>query len=84
MTSNGFTPTQQAMLDVLADGKPHTFDELKDCLPDELGVTENIFRHISAIRKRIRLQGQEIVCEFANRRKYYRHIVLLSSAKRKA
>ncbi len=82
--SNAFTPTQRAMLDVLADGLPHTFDELHACLPDELGAKENIFRHLSAIRKLIRLRREDIICEYANRRKYYRHIVLLQKAVRKA
>lgn len=76
---NGFTPTQILMLGVLSDGLPHTFDELHACLPDELSEEKSIRRHITAIRKVLRLQGQEIICEFAKRRKYYRHIVLLSS-----
>lgn len=59
---NHFTPTQQAMLDVLAGGRPHTRDELHACLPDELGEANNVHAHLSAIRKRLRSKGEDIVC----------------------
>lgn len=79
MTSSKFTPTQQAMLDVLADGLPHTFDELHACLLDDLSQISTIQFHISNLRKVLRPLGQDIICEVANRRKYYRHIRLLLS-----
>lgn len=83
MTSNGFTKTEQAMLDVLADGLPHTFDELHACLPDELSMKKSIGKHITAMRKVLRREGHEIICEFAKRRKFYRHIILLPTARGK-
>lgn len=75
-----FTPTQQAMLRVLADGQAHTREELHACLPDELGAVSNIHRHLCAIRKWLRPIGQDVVCQLRNRRIYYRHICLLASA----
>ena len=77
MTDNNYTPTEAAMLRVLADGQAHTREELHACVPDELSAMSAIHRHISAIRKRLRLSGQTIVCELRNRRHYYRHVVLL-------
>ena len=76
---NDFTLTQQAMLDVLADGLPHTREELHACLPDELGPLGNIRRHLVAIRKVLRPKGHDIVCERVRRRSHYRHVRLLGS-----
>lgn len=78
MPDNIYTPTEAAMLRVLADGQAHLREELHSCLPDELSSLSAIHRHISSIRKRLRLSGQTIVCELRNRRYYYRHVVLLS------
>jgi DNA-binding winged helix-turn-helix (wHTH) protein len=58
-----FTPTQAKILSVLADGESHAREEIHACLPDDLGSLENIHAHISTIRKRLREQGQDIVCE---------------------
>lgn len=74
-----FTRTQLRMLRVLADGERHSKQELHACLEDELGKLSNIEPHLSAARKVLRLHGQTIVCEFYQRRWYYRHIVLLTS-----
>ena len=76
--NNTCTPTQRAMLDVLADGLPHTREELHACLPDELGVIGNIRPHITAIRKVLRPRGQDIICETAYRRTRYRHVRMLN------
>ena len=66
------------MLAVLADGQPHTRDELHACLPDELGPGSNIRPHLSAIRKRLRLIGEDVICEWKDRKYLYRHIRLLT------
>ncbi len=79
MISNNLTPTQKAMLCVLADGRPHTREELHACLPDELGALSNIQNHIAAIRKTLRSRGEDIVCEYHKRSLYYRHVRLLAS-----
>lgn len=73
-----FTPTQQKIIDILSDGQRHTAQELFDCLPDELGYIDNLTQHISNIRNRLKPIGQWIVCETANKRRYYRHVRLLA------
>lgn len=77
---NGFTPTQQCMLDVLSDGQAHTREELHACLPDEMGALSNIQAHLCAIRKQLRPIGQDILCEFKHRTLHYRHIGLLTDS----
>ncbi len=77
MTENGYTPTQQAMLDVLSDGKRHTRQELHACLPDPLGALSNIQPHLTAIRKKLQPKGHDIVCEY-NRGLFYRHIRMIA------
>ncbi len=78
MPDNTYTPTEAAMLRVLADGQAHLREELHSCLPDELSSLSALHRHISSIRKRLSLSGQTIVCELRDRKHYYRHVVLLS------
>ena len=76
--NNRFTPTQRAILNVLADGQPHTREELHACLPDELGAVSNIKRHLSAMRKVLRLRDEDILCQYYNHAYQYRHIKLLT------
>jgi hypothetical protein len=75
-----FTVTEGKLLAVLADGLPHRREELRACLPDELGENSNFQRHISNIRKKIRPGGYDILCEFYQKTFCYRHIRLLPSA----
>ena len=81
MAPDSFTPTQAKMLAVLADGQPHTRAELHACLVDELGPGSNIRPHLSAIRKKLRPIGQDIICEAVNYKYFYRHIRLLAPVK---
>lgn len=80
MATNGFTPIQSRMLEVLSDGMPHIMDELHACLNDDLGPRSNIYYHISNLRQKLRPRGQDIICEFIRRRTYYRHVQLLKHA----
>lgn len=66
-----FTPTQRRMLEVLADGQPHTKKELHACLVDELGPLSNVEFHISEIRRAIKPFGEDILCVFFKRKKGY-------------
>ena len=75
-----FTPIQRRMLEVLSDGLPHHPDDLWKCLQDELAPKVNIKVHIKALRYKLRLRGQDIVCETIHRRGHYRHVRLLHSA----
>ncbi len=75
------TPTQTRMLEVLADGLPHTRQELHKCLNDELSPLTAIHDPISKLRKVLRPIGQDIVCELAPNKGgiKYRHVRLLGS-----
>lgn len=78
MTSNHFTPTELAILQVLSDGQPHRPQELHKCLPDELSQVTAIRFHISQIRKKIQPE-ENIICEMrGNRKIHYRHVKILS------
>lgn len=81
MDFSKFPPVQRKMLEVLADGMPHTKEELHACLWDEQGPLSNIRAHICIIRKSLQPIGQDIVCEIRrNRKTYYRQVRLLASA----
>jgi len=69
-----FTETEQKMLDVLADGEPHTYKELQGCLYDEQGTYRNVARHMSRIRKRLKKKGETIVCVWHKRKHCYQHV----------
>lgn len=73
------SPTQRKMLEVLADGLPHSREDLHACLWDRDGALSNIRAHISALRKHLREHGENIVCELHKRTIHYRHVRLLRS-----
>ena len=82
---NGYTKTQQRILEMLSDGMPHTYLELFSCLPDPEGAMMDygagratLAVKISDIRKHLRPKGQDIICEFNDRRRMYRHVRLLN------
>lgn len=78
--NNGFTATEQRIIDLLSDGMPHTKEEIHGRLWDEMAEVRAITFHISNIRAKLRPRGQDIICEFNRRRIYYRHIRLLASS----
>lgn len=80
MSPKDFTPVQRKMLAVLSDGRPHKKTELHRCLYDELGESDNVFFHLSRMRKHLRPAGQDIICELYRGALYYRHIRLLAPA----
>lgn len=79
-SSNGRTPTQIRILEMLADGLPHTFEELHTCLDDELASRPAVSMHISNLRKVLRPKGEDIVCVIRYHRSYYQHVRLLRSS----
>lgn len=76
----GLTPVQQKMLTILADGMPHTREELHSCLSDNLGDLSNIQPHLTGLRKHLRYKGEDIMCERQGMKVYYRQVRLLASA----
>jgi DNA-binding response OmpR family regulator len=79
-----FTPTQERILTILADGMAHPRRELWDQMTDENDkeAAQNLSRHLSILRKRLRIKGEDIVCELngSGYRICYRHVRLLPSA----
>lgn len=76
--SNGYTPTQQRMLNLLGDGLSHTKEELHGCLDDDLAQVECIRAHISDLRKRLRPLGQDIVNRYEDGAYVYRWVRIVS------
>lgn len=67
-----YTPTEQKLLVMLADGLPHTVEELATCLPDELASLTTVKAHIWKIRQK--LHGSAIAGERLNGRFVYRMV----------
>jgi DNA-binding response OmpR family regulator len=80
MASDSFTPIEGRVLEVLSDGLSHPRQELLDCLQDDQAARTALQMHVSRIRKKLRPQGQDIVCEVKGYGIYYRHVRLLYSA----
>lgn len=68
------TPTQQRIMDLLADGKGHTREELHKCMPDELSSIANLYVHVHHLNRRLKQQGQEVVSRYEDGRYLYRHV----------
>lgn len=72
-----YTPMQQRILAILADGLRHPVGEMATALD----VDRKVLRvHVTQLRKRMPL-GYAIICETgAGLKTYYRHVRLLASA----
>lgn len=79
MASNGFTPTEQRILDVLSDGKSHIRAELLRCL-DDLSIESSVRPHLMRLRAKLRLRGETIVRVWVQRRCEYQHVRLVGVA----
>jgi hypothetical protein len=80
MAVNGkFSPTEQAIINILSDGTRHTREELFECV-DYLSKMSVVRKHVCKIREVLRPIGQDIVCEYWYGKLYYRHVRLLASA----
>lgn len=73
-----FSPTQADILAVLANGLPHTKEELF-AITGEKDRSNSVKVHISNVRKQLRQIGQDIICEFFGYppKVHYRWVVLL-------
>ena len=61
-----FTPTEQRILDLLADGGMHTREEMYSCLDDDLASPTAIRFHLSNMRKKLNPSGYDISCAERN------------------
>jgi DNA-binding winged helix-turn-helix (wHTH) protein len=77
MSNGTYTPTQEKILVVLADGKPHSRQELIDCLEDTIADRKNLNVHLSNLRVRLRSIAHDVVCVLKNRKIFYRHVITL-------
>lgn len=75
-----FTPTQQRMLNVLADGRCHSAQELHACLFDDLAPLSAIYFHVSNLRKVLQRQGEDIATVKQFGLLYYWHVRRIGSA----
>lgn len=72
MSSNGpYTPTQRAILTVLADGRSHHHSQLQRCLPDDLADGNALRQHIFKLRRKLRPKGHLIICELVEGQAHY-------------
>lgn len=81
---DGYTPTQNRLLDLLEDGMPHTRQELQALLGDPEAVNGVLRNHLSMLKRRMRKNnpGFEIVCYWgAARTLSYRMVRLLNVPK---
>jgi hypothetical protein len=86
---NGWTPSEAAIITVLADGLAHERKELYEAL-DMGGFTDDAARNsfqrvLVTARKKLQQKGESIICEYGG--KYgqrhvvkYRHVRLIGSA----
>ncbi len=71
---------RQKILAMLSDGRPHTREELRGCLWDELGTNDTVRHHIGQLRRELLLKGEDIVCRQSNGPLCYQHVKLLDSS----
>ena len=74
-----FTPTQKRLLDMLADGMPHSNYELLQCLNDDMASIGTVRAHIYYLRTRLRPKGFDIIAHRAGRDHTFRKVRVLAS-----
>ena len=72
--TNNFTKTEQAMLAVLSDGRPHSVEELNACCGPCSRNTARV--HLTSIRKKLP-PSERILCISLGKAKRYQHVRLL-------
>lgn len=70
-----FTKTEQLILEVLSDGKPHHRSEIME--KADLMSMSSVSEHICRIRKKLVRVGQTIPCVLTGRKIHYQHLRLL-------
>lgn len=75
-----YTPTQERILAVLADGLMHSKEEMCRAIDSERPEdVDSLAFHLSILRKKLRPLGTDVICQFYERRIWYRHVRLLHS-----
>ncbi|HYE70380.1 MAG TPA: helix-turn-helix domain-containing protein [Aquabacterium sp.] len=73
-----FTPAQQRIVDLMADGLPHTKEELRRTLWDDLASTVTAQVHLCHIRKKLRTAGCDVLIQYLGNRLHYRLVAYLA------
>lgn len=73
-----FTPTEQRILVVLADGCAHSKAELDRCLNDDMAGSNTLSVHLTHIRHKLDAVGQTILCNRRNGLVTYSHVRLIA------
>lgn len=58
-----WTPVERRMYERMKDGKPVTFQQLKDCLEDELAGYGAVQAHLSRMRIKLKMIDHNIIGE---------------------
>lgn len=77
MNQSKMTPIQKRIVNTLLDGGLHKREELLACLGDSEGQWANVLWHLTTLRKIIRPQGYDIICQAIQWTSRYRLIRLL-------
>ena len=78
--TNGYTPTEYRILNLLKDGLPHHKTEVHKCLYDELSQLDSLAPHICRLRAKLLQRGETVVAVIRNKTTFYQHFRLLYSA----
>ena len=77
-----FTPTERRIFQLLADGKPHTYAEIKGVLGDLFMENGAIRAHIKNMRRKLMDEGQGILFESWEKTSSYRLVRRIASSYR--
>lgn len=78
--TNNFTPTQQAMLDVLKDGLLHPRSELIACINDPEENANTFHQALFRFRQNLRSHSLTVTCEVRRFKFVYRLVQLVGKA----
>lgn len=78
--SSNFTPTQLAMLAVLADGFAHPRSEIIACIDDPEPSNGQFKQALHRLRQKLKPHGQSVHCGIRNRRIVFRLVGLVGKA----
>ncbi len=75
-TSNpsGYTPIEQRMINLLSDGIRHSYEEMFQCLDDELAGNTAVLFHITNLKNKLAKKGFGITSQRENKVTYYRMV----------
>lgn len=72
------TPTHLRLMAILKDGLPHSREELRVALWDELSDIGTLTFHISTLRDHLRPKDEDVICVPRSYAVYYQHVKRVS------